>query len=83
LDEVGATLQQLWISYNLIEKLEGLQSCTVLHTLFISNNKIASMDEINRLQSLPEIKNVLLLGNKIYDGMTKEEVRPLVIRRCP
>jgi dynein light chain 1 len=54
-----------------------------LTTLFVSNNKIGAMDEINRLAQLPEIKNVLLLGNKIYDGMTKEEVRPLVIRRCP
>ena len=38
LDDVGGTLKQLWISYNQIDKLDGLQSCVNLEVLFISNN---------------------------------------------
>lgn len=66
--QVGATLQQLWISYNQISSLvrvdlkipfyhffrnfddrfqDGLTPCVKLHTLYISNNAIASWDEIS------------------------------------
>lgn len=49
LDDVGATLKELWISYNLIDKLDGLQSCVRLNTIYISNNRIKNWEEINRL----------------------------------
>jgi dynein light chain 1, axonemal len=81
LDEVGATLEQLWISYNLIEKLDGIQSCVRLHTLFISNNKIKNWEEISRLGQLSSLRNLLLVGNPIYEGYTKDDVKPQVIRR--
>ena len=83
LDDVGGTLTELWISYNYIEKLDGLQSCVQLTTLFISNNKIKSWEEISRLNQLPELKNVLFTSNPIYEGYSREDVRPLVIKRCP
>merc|ERR1719281_1974991 len=73
LDEIGQTLEQLWLSYNFIEKLEGLNPCIKLHTLFMSNNKVKSWDEISKLAQLPEIKTVLLLGNPIYAGETDQE----------
>lgn len=66
LDDVGSTLEQLWLSYNIIEKLDGLTSCIKLHTLYISNNKIKSWEEVGRLSGLPEIKNLLLQGNPVY-----------------
>ena len=49
LDEIGQTLEQLWISYNQIEKLEGLNPCIKLHTFFVSNNRIKSWDEVGKL----------------------------------
>ena len=49
LDEIGQTLEQLWVSYNQIEKLEGLTPCIKLHTFYASNNKIKSWDEIAKL----------------------------------
>ena len=83
LDEVGQTLEQLWLSYNLIEKLDGLQPCIKLHTLYISHNKIKVWDEIGKLSSLPEIKNVLLVGNPVYGEKTRAEVLPYVVKRVP
>ena len=56
LEEVSATLVELWISYNQIEKLEGLSSLAKLTTLFIGNNKIKSWDEVSKLAQLPELK---------------------------
>ena len=83
MDEVGATLTELWLSYNQIEKLDGLSRCGVLHTLFISNNRIKVWDELAKLANLPELKNVLLTGNPIYGDMEHEEIAPLVIKRAP
>ena len=83
LDEVGATLEQLWISYNQIEKLDGIQGCVRLHTLFISNNKVKNWEEVNRLSQLSSLKNLLLVGNPIYDQYSnKEDAKPMVIKRC-
>ena len=71
LDEIGQSLEQLWLSYNYIEKLEGLNPCIKLTTLFIANNKIKSYDEIAKLAQLPEIKTVLLVGNPVFGGETE------------
>ena len=49
LEEVSATLEELWLSYNQIEKLEGLSSLAKLVTLYMSNNKIRSWDEVSKL----------------------------------
>lgn len=61
LEEVAGTLRELWLSYNQIEKLDGLSMCTVLNTLFIgsnllvhSDNKIRSWEELDKLRELPE-----------------------------
>uniref|UniRef100_A0A0G4GA02 Dynein axonemal light chain 1 n=1 Tax=Chromera velia CCMP2878 TaxID=1169474 RepID=A0A0G4GA02_9ALVE len=83
LDEIGATLRELWISYNLIDKLDGLSPCVKLQVLFMSNNKIKNWEEIEKLASLPELQNVLFIGNPIYDGFSKEDVKPKVVKRLP
>ena len=49
LDEIGQTLEQLWLSYNQIEKLEGLNPCIKLHTFLCSNNRIKNWDEVAKL----------------------------------
>ena len=83
LEEIGQSLEELWISYNLIEKLDGLQPCIKLHTLFIGNNKIKSWDEVSKLSQLPEIKSVLLWGNPIYGDMEKDKAILPVVKRVP
>ena len=87
LEEVSATLEELWISYNQIEKLEGLSSLAKLVTLFMGNNKVKSWDEVSKLAQLPELKNILLLGNPIYGDRTADNYKlinaPLVVKRIP
>ena len=83
LEDVGQTLEQLWMSYNQIEKLDGLQPCVKLHTLFLSNNKIAKWEEVAKLSQLSELKTILLLGNPIYGESTKTEMKPHVVKRIP
>merc|ERR1712190_250410 len=77
LEEIGGTLEQLWISYNSISTLDGLNACGKLNTLFISNNKIKDINELAKMQANPALTNILLIGNPMYEGLSKEDRRPL------
>ena len=74
LEEVGSTLEELWLSYNQIEKLDGLAPCVRLHTFFLSNNRVNKWDEVTKLAQLPEIKVVLLKRNPIYAEGKEEQM---------
>ena len=52
LDAVSDTLEELWVSYNQIEKLNGVECCKKLKVLYASNNKIKAWDGIQCLVSL-------------------------------
>ncbi|OQS04002.1 3-hydroxyisobutyrate dehydrogenase, partial [Thraustotheca clavata] len=81
LDDVSDTLEELWISYNVITTLDGLSGLTNLTTLYISNNLIKSWDELDKLSNLPKLRDVLFSGNPIYEGLSKEEARLNVLKR--
>merc|ERR1719460_2073456 len=83
LEEVGATLRELWLSYNQISALDGLQPCIKLTTLFMSNNKIKDWGELLKLQGNPELTSILLKNNPIYEGLTKKESRHQVVEQLP
>ena len=52
------TLEELWISYNQINSLDGLNSLTNLTTLYISNNLIKSWAELDKI--------VILFIDEVY-----------------
>lgn len=61
LEPVAETLEELWISHNLIEKIgDQLKCATKLHTLYITNNCIKAWDEVKNLTKNPLIKRVAL-----------------------
>lgn len=63
LEDVAATLEQLWLSYNQIESLNNLAPLQKLHTFYISNNRIKSWEEVAKCSQLADLRNVLFLGN--------------------
>ena len=73
LDEVGQSLEELWLSYNQIDKIDGLGNCVKLHTFFLGNNRVGSWDELNKVAMLPEIKSVLFIGNPIWHSLGKDD----------
>jgi dynein light chain 1, axonemal len=90
LEEIGGTLKELWLSYNLIEKLDGFQPCTKLEVLYLGNNKIKSWDEVSKLSSVTTLKDLLLLGNpiygdppKCYDNTVINAMKPQVVKKVP
>jgi len=66
LNEVSDTLEQLWISYNQIASFAGIEKLVNLQVLYCSNNKIDKWPEVERLQSLPKLREVNLVNNPIH-----------------
>jgi len=49
LEDVAETLEELWLSYNLITSLDGLGGLSKLTTLYMSNNQIKAWAELEKL----------------------------------
>ncbi|KPA79141.1 putative mitochondrial Dynein light chain [Leptomonas pyrrhocoris] len=78
-------LEQLWISYNKIDKLTGLDKLKNLKVLYMSNNLINSWTEIDRLgNQCPELTDVLFLNNPLCSGAaSNQEYRYMMLQRLP
>ena len=77
-------LEQLWISYNKIDKLSGLDKLKNLKVLYMSNNQIAAWSEIDRLANqCPELVDVLFIGNPIYTSTNEKDYRLMMLQRLP
>jgi dynein light chain 1 len=84
LEDVAGTLTQLWISYNQIATLDGLACLTNLTTLYCSNNLIKSFEELDKLKSNDQLRDVLFVGNPMYaEVSSKEKARIEILRRLP
>ena len=51
IEAVSETIEEIWISYNLIESLSGLDKAKNLKKLFMSNNLVGKWTEIEKLQA--------------------------------
>ena len=60
------THARLWISYNLVDSLKGVEALRNLRVLYASNNMISSWDEIDRLAHLEHLNDVLFIGNPLH-----------------
>jgi dynein light chain 1 len=81
--DVSGTLEELWMSYNLLASLEGLQACGKLRVLYAGNNCLREWAEVERLAELPALRELLLAGNPLYDGADRAAARLQVLKRLP
>jgi len=61
-ESLGDTLEELWISYNLIEKLKGVGVLKKLKVLYLSNNLVKEWTEFNKLQEMPNLEDLVFVG---------------------
>ncbi|GBG28048.1 Ankyrin repeat domain-containing protein 54 [Hondaea fermentalgiana] len=80
LEENAETLTEIWASYNQISTLDGLAGLPKLEVLYLSNNSIKDWSELEKLAACTQLKDVLLVGNPIYDDVTPEEARIKVLQ---
>ena len=83
LEDVAATLEQLWLSYYQVERLDNMAPLQKLTHLYVSNNKIKNWEEVAKCSQLADLTSVLFLGNAIYTLPTKNENWPMVVRKIP
>uniref|UniRef100_A0A6U0YTQ6 Dynein axonemal light chain 1 n=1 Tax=Polytomella parva TaxID=51329 RepID=A0A6U0YTQ6_9CHLO len=87
LDAVADTLEELWMSYNQLAGLAGVEKLSNLRVLYVSNNKIASWSDIDRLAGLDKLEELLLVGNPLFndyrDNNSSSDYRIEVIKRIP
>lgn len=84
LEAVADTLEELWLSYNLIEKLKGINVLKKLRVLYLSNNLVKEWVEFNRLQELNTLEDLLFVGNPICENLGEDVCwRTECIKRLP
>jgi hypothetical protein len=81
-EAVGDTLEELWISYNLIEKVKGVNALKKLRVLYMSNNLVKDWAEFNKLQDMPNLEDLLFVGLYVF-YFTFRVAMPLFTRRVP
>ncbi|XP_050450839.1 dynein axonemal light chain 1-like isoform X2 [Cataglyphis hispanica] len=80
---LGDTLMEIWISYNYIEKMKGIQAMKNLRVLYMSNNLVREWNEFAKLQELPNLRDLVFVGNPLYESHEVEQWRIEVARRLP
>lgn len=76
-------MEELWISYNLIEKIKGVSALKALKVLYMGNNLVKDWAEFNRLQEIPNLQDLLFINNPICENVDIESWRAQVIQRLP
>jgi hypothetical protein len=54
----------------------GIEKCTSLRVLFMSNNKLKDWAELERLSALPGLEELLLIGNPLYNEFKDNNAIP-------
>ncbi|RZB38648.1 LRR 4 domain containing protein [Asbolus verrucosus] len=80
---VGDTLEELWISYNFIEKMKGVNVLKKLRVLYMSNNLVKEWSEFMKLQELPALEDLLFVGNPLQESMEETVWKQEATKRLP
>ena len=76
LEVLGSTLEQLWISYNQIEKFKGINTLKRLRVFYFAYNQIKDWAEISKLNDLNLLEEVNAYGNPIHERIVGENFPP-------
>lgn len=82
IDRAAATLQQLWMSYNNVKSFAPLVACKRLRVLYAAHNNIDKLSEIDKLSQLPNLEDIVLIGNPLYENLqAKKTYRQEITKR--
>ncbi|XP_073830946.1 dynein axonemal light chain 1 isoform X2 [Musca autumnalis] len=82
-EPLADTLEELWVSYNAIEKIKPIEAMKALKVFYISNNSIKDWAEFNRMGAAPRLEEISFIGNPLYESMEESNFRSEAIRRLP
>ena len=82
IDKAAATLQQLWMSYNNVKSFAPLAACKRLRVLYAAHNNVDKLSEIDKLSQLPNLEDIVLVGNPLYESLhAKKTYRQEIVKR--
>lgn len=82
-EPLSETLEELWVSYNAIEKIKPIEAMKALKVFYASNNSIKDWSEFNRMGAAPKLEEISFMGNPLYESMDEGIFRAEAIRRLP
>lgn len=80
---VADSLEELWMSYNFVEKLKGINVLKKLRVFYLSNNLVKDWVEFNRLQEVTTLEELLFVGNPLPESMEESVWKIEAARRLP
>ncbi|KAF6213616.1 hypothetical protein GE061_011337 [Apolygus lucorum] len=83
LEPVAGTLVELYLSYNHINNLKGINVMTKLKTLYMNNNALRDINEVLRINDLPFIEDVAFIGNPVSERMEEQEWQQIMYKKVP
>jgi len=81
-EDVAETLQELWVSYNLLQSLKGIEKLGKLRVLYATQNLIAKLTELDALKESKTLEELTLIGNPVWNEHP-EDFREHIAGRCP
>jgi len=76
-------LEELWVSYNQLSSLAGIEKLSKLRVLYASNNQLSKFDELERLKDCPLLRDVNIMNNPMFGDVDEADGRIEVLRRIP
>ncbi len=70
IEAAADTLEQLWISYNQVDKLKPLRNLTKLKVLYMAHNYVREWREFEHMMELPELEDLVFIGNPLEEEMS-------------
>ncbi|XP_037959950.1 dynein light chain 1, axonemal-like [Teleopsis dalmanni] len=82
IETLANTLEELWISYNLIENLKPIEAMKILRVFYVSHNNVKDWMEFNRM-AVPPLQAISFVGNPLQETLTDDAYKAEVKRRLP
>ena len=67
IEGASETLEQLWISYNQIDRLKPIRSLQRLKILYMSHNYVREWREFEHMAELPALEDLVFIGNPLEE----------------
>ena len=79
IEGAAESLEQLWISYNQVDRLKPIRNMLRLKSLYMSHNYVREWREFEHLTELPCLEDLVFIGNPLEEdasanGKYQEEV---------
>ena len=86
IEGAAESLEQLWISYNQVDRLKPIRNLLRLKVLYMSHNYVREWREFEHLTELPCLEDLVFIGNPLEEdasanGKYQEEVTKVMTKK--